>query len=96
MTESTDVQEPKTDAGAEPEAENLSEYTTQSGDASATGGSANSDAGTGDTGSGATSGDGAGGSLQGGTGGDIGIGGLGGSAAGYLNTSSLTSCLSGH
>ena len=36
MTESTDVQEPKTEAGAEPEAEHLSEYTTQTGDASAT------------------------------------------------------------
>jgi len=36
VTESTDVQEPKTEAGAEPEAENLSEYTTQTGDASAT------------------------------------------------------------
>ena len=36
MTESTDVQEPKTEAGAEPEAEHVSEYTTQTGDASAT------------------------------------------------------------
>jgi small subunit ribosomal protein S9 len=36
VTESTDVQEPKTEAGAEPEAEHLSEYTTQTGDASAT------------------------------------------------------------
>jgi small subunit ribosomal protein S9 len=36
VTESTDVQEPKTEVGAEPEAEHLSEYTTQTGDASAT------------------------------------------------------------
>ena len=36
MTESTDVQEPKTEAAAEPEAEHVSEYTTQTGDASAT------------------------------------------------------------
>jgi small subunit ribosomal protein S9 len=35
VTESTDVQEPETEAGAEPEAEHLSEYTTQTGDASA-------------------------------------------------------------
>ena len=37
VTESTDVQEPKTEAGAEPEAEHRSEYTTQTGDASAAG-----------------------------------------------------------
>jgi small subunit ribosomal protein S9 len=36
VTESTDVQDPKTEAGAEPEGEHLSEYTSQTGDASAT------------------------------------------------------------
>jgi small subunit ribosomal protein S9 len=34
VTESTDVQDPVTEAGAEPEAENLSEYTSQTGDVS--------------------------------------------------------------
>ena len=34
MTESTDVQDPVTEAGAEPEAEHLSEYTSQTGDVS--------------------------------------------------------------
>jgi small subunit ribosomal protein S9 len=35
VAEPTDVQDPETGAGAEPEAENLSEYTSQTGDASA-------------------------------------------------------------
>jgi small subunit ribosomal protein S9 len=37
VSEPTDVQEPETGAGAEPEAEQLSEYTTESGEASASG-----------------------------------------------------------
>jgi small subunit ribosomal protein S9 len=36
VTESTDVQDPKTEAPAEPEGEQLTEYTSQTGDASAT------------------------------------------------------------
>jgi small subunit ribosomal protein S9 len=35
VAEPTDVQDPETDAGAEPEAEHLSEYTSQTGDAPA-------------------------------------------------------------